>query len=145
MKRQFESGNLTKIRPDFQPSEVLFYQFPYCFQNNGPDQNSFETIENVKNDLSSIVSEDCSILFSCGSMGLSIADYFFNRNVNVFYCGGGLQIFFGIMGERWRARDIKSDDIFLGTYLTNPEAWISEIPEEFKPENSKSIENGCYW
>ena len=29
--------------------------------------------------------------------------------------------------------------------INNPEYWILNIPDEYKPENYMKIENGCYW
>jgi len=50
--------------------------------------------------------------------------------------GGALQIFFGIMGNRWLNRERV-------TILQN-EHWIRPVNEDM-PINSKLCENGCYW
>jgi len=52
------------------------------------------------------------------------------------HCGGGLQLFFGIMGGRW---DNDSDVL-----SKQNEHWIRPSKNE-TPENAKGVEGGCYW
>ena len=54
---------------------------------------------------------------------------------DAIYIGGSIQTLFGIISSREKEHGkIKYD-----------KNWISEIPDEYKPMNYKSIENGCYW
>ena len=61
-------------------------------------------------------------------------------NKSVIYVGGSLQLFFGIMGNRWRNNpnilQLKNDN------------WInvldSDIPKKIK-QNKHLCENQCYW
>ncbi len=52
------------------------------------------------------------------------------------HCGGGLQLFFGIMGGRW-----ENDSNVLSK---QNEYWIRPSRNE-TPENAKGVEGGCYW
>lgn len=52
------------------------------------------------------------------------------------HCGGGLQLFFGIMGGRWA-----NDSNVLSK---QNEYWIRPSRNE-TPENAKGVEGGCYW
>jgi hypothetical protein len=52
------------------------------------------------------------------------------------HCGGGLQLFFGIMGGRWE------NDSIVRSKLN--EYWIRPSRDE-TPENAKGVEGGCYW
>lgn len=102
MKEQAQSGNLAKLRPAFTPSELSWYSFPYCYGNKGPHENSFETIEAVSTALQAEAGPDTLVMLSCGSMGVPIADRLHKGGADTFYCGGAMQLFFGIMGGRWR-------------------------------------------
>ena len=77
-------------------------------------------------------------LVSCGGYGLPICNYIKEHmNKSSIYVGGGLQLFFGVIGNRW---------------LSDPD-WrqrIFESPSEFmRPkeiqENSEKVENSCYY
>lgn len=52
------------------------------------------------------------------------------------HCGGGLQLFFGIMGGRW-----ENDSNVLSKQNGY---WIRPSKNE-TPENAKGVEGGCYW
>lgn len=52
------------------------------------------------------------------------------------HCGGGLQLFFGIMGKRW-----EKDSNVLLRYNEN---WIRPLKSE-TPERASQIESACYW
>jgi hypothetical protein len=51
-------------------------------------------------------------------------------------CGGELQLFFGVLGERWV--ESKKHRKYFNRY------WVRPKIEE-RPNNWKDIENGCYW
>jgi len=52
------------------------------------------------------------------------------------HCGGGLQLFFGIMGGRW--------DHDLHVLSKQNEFWVRPSKSE-TPENAEGVEGGCYW
>jgi hypothetical protein len=56
-------------------------------------------------------------------------------NKDAIYLGGYIQKIFGIKNQR----NNEHVDINANNY------WITEIPDEYKPQNYKLIENGCYW
>ena len=51
--------------------------------------------------------------------------------------GGDLNTYFGIASKRFY--DFNKGNI------ENKEYWIIDIPDEYKPNDYKKIENGCYW
>jgi len=57
-------------------------------------------------------------------------------DTSVMYIGGGLQLFFGIFGNRWH-----NNKCILS--LRN-EYWTRPIDSD-KPSNIEFCENGCYW
>jgi len=135
IRRQFESGNLYKIYENYPIIVKLeTIKFPYCFHNNGPHENYFETLEFVFNEIKSI-DFDIAIL-GCGAYGHMLCHKIDTELCkDAIYVGGSIQILFGIISSREKEHGkIKYDN-----------NWISEIPDEYKPTNFKLIENGCYW
>lgn len=127
MKQQYENGNLHKIDPNFPIfSDINCYRTPYSFFNNGPDSNFFETLENIKKQISTI-DFDIAIV-SCGSYAAFLCDYCDSISKTGISIGSRMHSMFGI--------DPKIKD--------NP-LWISKIPQEYVPENYEKIENGRYW
>ena len=80
-------------------------------------------------------------LVSCGGFGMIICDYIYSKlNKSVIYVGGSLQLYFGIIGNRWKQHQILSK-------LIN-ENWVSVLDAD-KPKtlslNPNICENNCYW
>ena len=135
IKKQFESGNLYKIYKNY-PNIIKLetIKFPYCFHNNGPHENYFETLEYIFNEIKKI-DFDIAIL-GCGAYGHMLCHKIDTElKKDAIYVGGSIQTLFGIISSREKEHGkIKYD-----------ENWISKIPDEYKPANHKLIENGCYW
>jgi hypothetical protein len=75
-------------------------------------------------------------LISCGSYSLPLAHFVKQMGKVGIHCGGGLQLFFGIMGNRWnKSHYINS---FHNKY------WVRPLPEE-TPPGSNLVEGACYW
>lgn len=135
IKKQFESGNLNKIYvmyPNIIKLETI--KFPYCFHNNGPHQNYFETLETIFSEIKNI-DFDIAIL-GCGAYGHMLCHKIDSElKKDAIYVGGSIQTLFGIISSREK----EHGKIKYNNY------WITEIPDEYKPINYKQIENGCYW
>ena len=135
IEKQFESGNVYKIYKNY-PNIIKLetIKFPYCFHNNGPHENYFETLEYIFEKIATI-DFDIAIL-GCGAYGHMLCHKIHNElKKDAIYVGGSIQTMFGIISSREKEHNkIKYDD-----------NWISEIPDEYKPNNYKLIENGCYW
>ncbi|MEL6827042.1 MAG: hypothetical protein AAFN91_12400 [Pseudomonadota bacterium] len=146
---QFKSSRLQVLRPAFHPSSLQGLEFPYCFNNAGPHENSFETIEWAIEQIQKVTPNNSIIMLSCGSMGVHIADRLHKLGHDVFYCGGAMQLYFGIMGQRWHTnlndRALHPADKLLDSRVTHPELWINQMPSEYIPAFAKSVEGGCYW
>ncbi len=135
VQQQYDSGNLYKIYSNFPKLKSLkTIKFPYCFNNNGPDNTYFETLENIFNEIKNI-EFDIAIL-GCGAYGHMLChkiDVELGRDA--IYVGGSIQTLFGILSSREKEHGkVKYNDY-----------WITTIPEEYKPKNYKLVENGCYW
>lgn len=75
-------------------------------------------------------------LISAGAFSLPLAHHAKKIGRIGIHTGGALQLFFGIMGNRWNTYNEV-------TSLIN-EHWTRPLPEE-RPSNALSIEDSCYW
>jgi len=135
IKKQYQSGNVYKIYDKFPQIKSLHtIKFPYCFLNNGPHNNYHETLEAIFNQIKDI---DFDIaLLGCGCYGHMLCHKIHSElNKDAIYLGGSIQTFFGILSSREKTH----------SNLPYDENWITTIPDEYKPPNYKSVENGCYW
>ena len=147
IEKQINDGNLDILYNDkYNTTRFINYNFPYKFFNNGPDNNTYETLDKIKNDISNI-NFDIAIL-SCGADGGILTDYIDSYlKKDAIYIGGHLPILFGIFGNRQK----RDNPDFYNNYYKNKKYEnilnyiITEIPEIYKPKNYKQIENGCYW
>lgn len=118
-----------------------FYIYKPAQQNGGNnDNNSWSYHMNVmKNEISDIKKEfnfDIALV-SAGGFGMILSNFIYSElNTSVMYIGGALQLFFGILGNRW----LKSENIIKHV---NSE-WIRPLDSD-KPKNIKLCEGGCYW
>ena len=135
IQMQYTSGNVYKIYDKFPPlASLSTVKFPYCFLNNGPHENYFETLDAVFEEIKQI---DFDIaLLGCGAYGHMLCHLIDSQlGKDAIYIGGSIQTIFGILSKR--EKDCSN--------LPVNEYWITNIPEEYKPPNYKQIENGCYW
>ncbi len=139
MVNQWSSGNLQKIRPKFNPALVQGYRFPY-FYNSVEYESSNQALDAICEELRPLVADSDVVVLSCGVYGGYISKFLSSIGKEVFYVGGDLQIWFGIMGSRWRDSVGKQKD-----FVETSDYWITKIPEEFVYSNSSSIEGACYW
>ena len=78
-------------------------------------------------------------LVSCGGYGNLVCNYIFeNHNKSAIYVGGVLQMYFGILGNRWLKERPDIVRLFLNSNWSRPK-------ECEKPKNSNNIEGACYW
>lgn len=137
--QQIISGNLKKIQPNLESSTFITFKFPYTFLNNGPHNNSLETLEEIKKDLKNNYNDFDIAILSCGSYGSFLVDFIDTEfKKDAVYVGGQLPLIFGIIGKRdkWAINGFYKGDT---TYL------IDGVPEKYRPEGWEKIEGGCYW
>jgi hypothetical protein len=144
---QYTSGNLTFVRPQFKPKRFRSMRFPYLFEST-QFNNSLDALAYLKNQLDQEIKQDVmdtmssvdTIVLSCGCYGAPLATYAYQLGINAYYFGGDLQIYFGIMGGRWRASFEQQ-----AWFEKQKPYWVMEVSEEFIPTNHEQIENSCYW
>ena len=143
-KKQLNKHTTIFNKPIFHES-TEFYIYKPPQQNAGNhDSNSWIYHFNImKNDLIELKKTfDFDIaLTSCGGFGMIISDFIYSElKTSVMNIGGGLQIYFGIMGNRWKTHPIISKFV--------NENWTS-VNDEDKPStltnNPQLCENSCYW
>jgi len=92
-----------KIFADDQ--EFLFYKSFQCLNGNKPHKNWLETFLIMCKDIKKL---DFDIaLLGCGGYGLPLCYYIKTQlKKSAIYVGGGLQLLFGVMGNRWINNDL---------------------------------------
>lgn len=140
MQQQLKNGfQIFKHQPLFlEGQEFIFYKCFNALGMNKPHNNWIETFEIMCNDISKL---DFDIaLLGCGGYGLPLCNYIHkNLNKSAMYVGGGLQLFFGVMGNRWESRD------FWKTIIAENGCTFIKPSKEEQIKNQNRIENACYW
>ena len=146
IQRQIKTGNYMKVFDNkIFDSSTLLHVYKPPQQNTGlHDSNSWKHHYNIiKNDLNNIKKEfDFDIaLVSCGGFGMITCNYIHDElKKSAIYIGGGLQLYFGIMGNRWNNNPtilkLKNE------YWTN--VLVEDIPSTLN-SNPRVCENSCYW
>lgn len=119
-----------------------FHVYKPCQQNGGShDENAWHFHYNkMKEDLKKIKESefDFDVAFvSCGGFGMILSEYIYSElNTSTIYVGGGLQLYFGILGKRWSSNET------INRIKNN--SWVFPVKEDM-PKNSVSCEGGCYW
>lgn len=146
-KVQTMKYNLNKIKsifPHHNINKKLFHfvKVPDTYQGETyPHDNWYQTYLSIFKDITKKIEKHSIIrylLLSCGCYGLPLATTIYKKfqNISVMYCGGILQLAFGIRGKRWDNRpEIKK-------YINKN--WTRPLPSE-TPKCSNRIEGGCYW
>jgi hypothetical protein len=139
IKQQIDNKNVKKIYNNFHDvNNIIVYTAPYTFFNNGPDNNILETCKKIYIEIEKIENTFDVAIISFGAYSNILAEYI-NTILNKSTCvvGGDLNTYFGIASKRFY--DFNKGNI------ENKEYWIIDIPDEYKPNDYKKIENGCYW
>jgi len=133
--RLFKDENNNIFLPN---QEFVFYKCFNTAAGNNLHSSWLETFTIMCNDIMKL---DFDIaLLSCGGYGMPLT-YFIKKKINKssVYVGGGLQLFFGVMGKRWDQSDVISKII-----KENGCKFIRPSNDEII-KNNNLIENGCYW
>lgn len=122
-----------------------FHVYKPTQQNCGNHDNQSWTkhLASMQNDLKALYDEkhyDIALV-SCGGFGMILSDYIYTElNKSVVYVGGSLQLYFGIIGNRWTQHPVVSK-------MMN-DKWTHVLDVD-KPKtlslNSRICENNCYW
>ena len=144
IEQQIFSGNFKTIHGNiFDNTQFIYYKYPYKFFNTGPDNNIFETLDKIKND---IIKLDFDIaILSCGADGTILTNFISENKKDAIYIGGHLPTMFGIFGNRHKEK-INDKNFYMNKNITDYNNYIiTNIPEKYRPDNYQMIEGGCYW
>ena len=145
MKYQIESGNYLRCFSPYTIFEGCRFKFvkpPQTLAGNHGNRDWQHNLPEFINDIKTASDDgDFDIaLVSCGGYGTPTVDYIYKKfNRDVVYVGGSLQLFFGIMGGRWR-----ENKTIMSFNRRNKKFWISPISSDI-PQNASNIEGGCCW
>ena len=125
--------------------EFIFYKSYQTSAGNHIHKNWLETFTLMCNDIKKLDNElhfDIALL-GCGGYGLPLCNFIKTKlNKSAIYIGGGLQLLFGVMGQRWENRDDWKQIINDNQEPNN--RFIRPSGDEII-NNKNAIENGCYW
>jgi hypothetical protein len=113
---------------NFPKFDLVTYQMPHTFLNDGPHNNFFQTLDIIFDEIKSLKFDIA--LLSCGTYAAFLADRISQLNKDAIYMGRGCNYMFGIDPNRDPAKY---------------PLWITKIPNHLKYDRSKEIENGIYW
>ena len=94
----------------------------------------FELLDRMKDEISK--KEFDVALIAAGAFSYPLAAHVKKVGKIGIHCGGGLQIFFGVIGNRWN----NSPEVL--KFIN--ESWIRPSAEE-RPKTADQVENACYW
>jgi hypothetical protein len=136
IKLQYDKREVLFDNKDILPEfELITYKSIQSIGNQGPHKNWVESLNTMKDDISKI--EFDIALIGCGAYGMPLGTHIKTLlNKQAIYIGGGLQLLFGIKGNRWDNHDVISK-------LYN-EYWVRPNNNEVPPKHT-SVEGGCYW
>lgn len=135
INKQFAKRNLLFSGYKFPEFKLITLKAPMTSgQRDKSGKNWFSLLDKMKFEISSI-DFDIAIV-AAGAYSYPIANYVKNIGKIGIHAGGGLQLFFGIMGNRWN----NSPEIL--KYLNQD--WTRPSKEE-TPENATEVEGACYW
>lgn len=140
MKQQLEN-NFTMFKDNalfLEEQEFIFYKSFQCLAGNKPHSNWLETYIQMCKDIKNL---DFDIaLLGCGGYGLPLCNFIKSKlNKSAIYVGGGLQLLFGVMGQRW-----VNFPMWTKIIKDNNCKFIRPSGDEMT-NNKEIVEGGCYW
>lgn len=147
MEKQWFSNNLFKshnknINYSDTGIELSFVKPPMSACKNTPHSSWIESLDYFKRDVDETIKNfdlDLAIV-SCGGYSSPICNYIHKKYGKSVVCiGGALQLYFSILGNRWRVpHNLEKYQFEINQYWT-------KLDKDQIPINSHLIENGCYF
>jgi hypothetical protein len=123
-----------QLLPDFELKIIKSVQ-SIAYQKTG-FSNWFEALSSMQEKIKS--TEFDIALLGCGAYGLPLASYIKSINKQAIHIGGSLQIYFGIIGNRWTTHPVVKN--YINEFWIKPDE--TEIPEKHKIIGDG---NSAYW
>jgi hypothetical protein len=124
---------------DLFPECTIITIKPPQTQGNEDSQEFDIELKNFTDKLDLIKNDFDIALVSCGGYGNLVCNYIYKiLNKSAIYVGGVLQMYFGILGQRWLRERPDIIRLYLNEYWTKPQ-------ENEKPKGYNLVEKSCYW
>jgi len=118
--------------------EFVFYKAYNTLAGNHLHNSWYETFKIMCDDIKGL--EFDIALLSCGGYGMPLCNFIKNDlKKSAIYIGGGLQLLFGVIGERWL-----NHPTILEIIKDNDTKFIRPSGDEIV-NNNGVVERGCYW
>lgn len=121
----------------FPECSFVFLKPPQTHANND-SREFYVELEEFLQKLENIKDTFDIAFVSAGGYGNLICSAIYDMGRSAIYGGGTLQMFFGVLGQRWLKERPDVLKIFMNSYWSRPK-------ESEKPKDCKNIEGGCYW
>lgn len=131
-----QKDKFSQIWEGAEAPDVVTVRYPFaeCYLGKPPEITWETRLEQMKEEIAKQDFEFATL--GCGAMGLPLCHFIKNElGKGCIYLGGGNQLLFGIIGNRWERNEN------FAHLLSNP-AWIRPLPNE-TPE--RQIEEGAYF
>jgi hypothetical protein len=121
------------------PDCTFVYIKPPQTQGDNPSLEFDQELSTFYIELDKIKDDYDVALLSCGGYGNLISNYIFtNHEKSAIYVGGVLQMYFGILGNRWFLERPDIIRLYMNSYWKRPK-------DNEKPKGFEKVERGCYW
>ena len=139
---QTQLPHLTEVYGiDLFPGCTLTTIRPPQTQGAEPSREFSEELEEFCGRLDAIKDTYDVALVSCGGYGNLVCNHIYEKNhKSAIYVGGVLQMYFGILGERW----VRERPEVVALFQRGNAAWTRPSEAE-KPANFGAVEGACYW
>ena len=129
--------NIKEIFPEsnFHNFHLVTLKSPMTISTKYPVEKTWLQQLNAVKSKMDLIDFDVALV-SAGSYSYPLAHHAKKMGKTGIHAGGGLQLFFGIMGKRWE----KSDYLI---QIVN-DYWVRPSKDE-TPDSASLVENGCYW
>ena len=121
----------------FPNCEFVFLKPPQT-QADEQAKDFFYEFDEFKKNIDTKLNDFDIALVSCGGYANPICSHIFLKGKSAIYVGGVLQMYFGILGNRWLKERPEIVKLYRNQYWKRPKS-------HERPKNSNKVENGCYW
>ena len=152
IRQQYDKRACLFDNPDVLPDyELITLKAVQTVAGNKSEfEDWFEALRYMENQIDAI---DFDIaLIGCGAYGFPLAAYIKRKGKKAVHIGGGLQLFFGILGRRWvECYPVESPLHYRPGITINIDYsplfnnnWIYPLSVD-TPVNAQAVEGACYW
>ena len=138
-KKKVADGILDKIYGiDLFPECELLFLKPPLTQGSNPSEEFDVELERFAKQIEGIKDQFDVALCSCGGYGNLVCGKIFEMGKSAIYVGGVLQMYFGVLGQRWLRERPDVVRLFMNEHWSRPQ-------DSEKPKNYQQVEGSCYW